>query len=91
MGMVKYKQDDRVFHNHFGLGTVTEVVANDRVKVYFARMGEKTLDLNYAPLRLGTSEDDGFLAADIVTGTAFAARQIIMLRRCGTESLMPLQ
>jgi len=56
--MVKYKQDDRVFHTHFGRGTVTEFVATDRVKVYFARMGEKTFDLNYAPLRLATSEDE---------------------------------
>lgn len=58
MATVTYKQGDRVFHTHFGRGTVTEVLANDRVKVYFARMGEKTFDLNYAPLRLATFEDE---------------------------------
>ena len=56
--MVTYKHGDRVFHPYFGLGTVTEIVTHDRVKVYFAQIGEKMLDLNYANLRLGTSEDE---------------------------------
>jgi hypothetical protein len=56
--MVKYKEGGRVFHMHFGLGTIIEVAAKNRVKVYFAQLGNKVLDLNYAPLRLSTSEDE---------------------------------
>lgn len=47
----KLEAGDTVFHDKFGRGVVKEVSSGGKIVVYFDEYGEKTLLLDYAPLR----------------------------------------
>jgi hypothetical protein len=59
---MKYKQGDRVKHSslpEWGIGEVLEDSAEDKVRVFFVGVGEKTLSLKYTQPKHLTDEEAG--------------------------------